>query len=187
LDSKKYEKIISVAGSLISKKGYNGTSFQGIADKVGIHKTTIFHYFRNKEDLLLKVLERSVEEVNSNLRQIVSDEGLGPEEKLKRALNNHLRLMLGKYADNVNAYLYELRNLSPKNRRKYLEKRKMYEKDFRKIVDEMKGRGYFDGLDSKIVTFGILGMLNWVIKWYKKSGPLGAEDISDIFYRMLVK
>ena len=36
---------------------------------------------------------------------------------------------------------------------------------FKKIIAEMKAKGYFNGLDTKIVTFGLLGMLNWVAKW----------------------
>ncbi len=51
----------------------------------------------------------------------------------------------------------------------------------------MKTEGYFNGLNTKIVTFGLLGMLNWVAKWYKSDGPLGVEDISNIFYRMIAR
>jgi AcrR family transcriptional regulator len=183
----KYEKIISVAAALIRQKGYNGTSLQEIANKIGINKSSIFHYFRNKEELLLRVLERSVNEVNSDLRKIVSNNELTFGEKLKEAFNNHLTSMIEKHADNVNAYLYELGNLSRKNQRIYLEKRKSYGKDFEKIIAGMKTEGYFGGLNTKIVTFGLLGMLNWAAKWFKKDGPLTAREVSDIFCRMVTK
>lgn len=183
----KYEKIISVAAALIRRKGIKGSSFQEIANKVGIHKSTVFYYFKSKEELLLRILEKSVNEVNSELRRITSNNELKPEEKLKEAFNSHLTLMTGKHSDSVNAYLYEFRNLSKKNRKIYLEKRKAYEKDFEKIIAEMKTKGYFDGLNTKIITYGILGMLNWVVKWYKTDGPLTIEEIADIFYKMAVK
>lgn len=79
----------------------------------------------------------------------------------------------------------ELRSLSKKKQAVYLSKRKKYEKDFEKIIGEMKKNGYFSGLDKKIITFGILGMLNWVTKWYKSNGPLTVKDISNIFYQMI--
>lgn len=75
----------------------------------------------------------------------------------------------------------ELRSLSKKNQATYLSKRKKYGKDFEKIIGEMEKRGYFNGLDKKIITFGILGMLNWVTKWYKSEEPLTVKDISNIF------
>jgi AcrR family transcriptional regulator len=86
----KYEEIISVAAGLIRREGYNGTSFQEIANKVVIHKSTIFHDVRNKEELLLRILEASVDEVNSDLRKIVSKNELKPKEKLKEAFDNHI-------------------------------------------------------------------------------------------------
>jgi len=181
----KYEKIISVAADLINQKGYRGTSFQEIGDKVGIHKSTLFHYFKNKEELLLRILEKSVDEVNSDLTDITNNKQLKPEEKLRQAFDNHLISMTRKHTDSVNVYLYELRNLSKKNQKIYVTKRKKYEEDFKNIIVEMKGQGYFSGLDTKIVAFGLLGMLNWVAKWYKNDGPLGIEEISDIFYRLI--
>jgi TetR/AcrR family transcriptional regulator, cholesterol catabolism regulator len=181
----KYEKILSVAGALITQKGYNGTSFQEIADGVGIHKTTLFHYFRNKEELLLRILEKSVDEVNLDISKIANSNKLEPQEKLRKLFDHQLTTMLYKHSDNVNAYLYELRNLSEKNRRKYLKKRKRYENCFKKIIAEMKTKGYFNGLDTKIVTFGLLGMLNWVAKWYKKDGAKSINEVSNIFYRVV--
>ncbi len=181
----KRDKIVSVAADLINRKGYRGTSFQEIADRVGIHKSTLFHYFKNKEQLLLRVLEKSVDEVNSDLTSITNNRRLKAEEKLKQAFDNHLTSMTRKHPNSVNAYLYELKNLSNKNQKIYLTKRKRYEQDFERIIVEMKRQGYFNKLDSKIVTFGLLGMLNWVAKRYKDDGRLNIEQISDIFYKMI--
>jgi len=182
----RYEMILSVASKLIAKKGYAGTSLQEIADKVYLHKSSLFHYFKNKEELLLKILEKSMEEVNTSLQKITLNKELSSEEKLKKAIDNHL-ILLTEYLDIVNIYLNETRNLSRKYRSIYLEERKKYGKTFEKIVVEMKTKGYFKGLDTEIVTFGILGMLNWVVKWYKRKKPLNVKEIADIFYKMLMK
>jgi len=101
------------------------------------------------------------------------------------AISNHL-ILLTEYIDNVNIYLNEIRSLSKKNRSIYLRKRKRYEKDFIKIVMEMKRKGHFEGLDTRIVTFGILGMLNWVVKWYRKEGGLTVKKIGNIFGEIIM-
>jgi AcrR family transcriptional regulator len=181
----KYEKILSLAPKLIAKEGYDGTSFQEIANEVGLHKSSLFHYFKNKEELLLKILQKPIDEVNSNLRKIINNKKLEPEEKFKMAVHNHLKL-LTEYIDNVNIYLNEIRSLSRKNQLIYLGKRKRYAKDFMEIVKEMKAKRYFDGLNTKIVTFGLLGMLNWTVKWYKKDGNLNVETIANIFCEMIL-
>jgi AcrR family transcriptional regulator len=182
----KYEKILSVAGRLISQKGFKGTSLQKISDEVGLHKSSLFHYFRNKEELLLRILEHSTDEVSAELGKILEGQTIEPEEKLKRAIDNHLTL-LSKNFDRVNVYLNQIGNLSKKNQKIYLKKRKRYEKDLEKIVVEMGKKGYFKGLDRKIVTLGLLGMLNWVAKWFKSDGRLTIQEVSHTFYGMLTK
>jgi len=186
MKSRKHRKILSVAASLISKKGFKGTSLQEIADKVGLHKSTLFHYFKNKEELLLEILTKAIDEVSLNLKRIIAEKEIAPEEKLKKAIGSHL-ILLSEHFDNVNVYLNDFRSLSKKNQAVYLDKRKEYQKDFEKIIVEMKRKGHFKGLDSTIVTFGLLGMLNWVIKWYHPEGSLSPTEIGDVFYRMVTK
>ena len=176
--------IVNVAAKLIAKKGYGGTSFQEIADIVKLHKSSLFHYFGSKEELLLKILEKPILEVGTNLGNIVRDKELEPEEKLKKAIDNHLKT-LTEHLDTVNIFLNEIRNLSKKNGLVYLKRRKNYEEEFTKIIREMKSKGHFKGLDPKIVTLGLLGMLNWAVKWYRKKGALSLREISNIFYRIL--
>jgi hypothetical protein len=80
-----------------------------------------------------------------------------------------------------------MKMLPAKYRKIYTQKRRNYEKYFETIVAEMKGRGYFEGLDEKIVTFGILGMLNSIPRWYRPEGELTIKEVSDILFKMIVK
>ena len=172
----------------MSTRGYKGTTLQEIADRVGIHKSTIFHYFSSKEQLLLEILKISVEEVTAQLNKILGDRQLVPEKKLREAMRNHLRMLTG-HMDNVNVYLSEMHFLSSPSKQKYLETRKHYEECFIGLVKEMKksDRKYFAGQDPKVVAYGILGMCNWVVKWYKKEGRYRPDQIADIFYGMITQ
>jgi AcrR family transcriptional regulator len=181
----KYEQILVAAADLFSTEGYAGTSFQKIADKVGLHKTTLFHYVKNKDELLLLVLEQTGENVKVGLAEIRHLDHLGPEEKLKLAIRNHLNLLWKN--SHILAISSNQMKVLPKNRiARYIEKRNAYLKDFRAIILEMKAKGYFDNLDDKIVTLGVLGMLNWVPKWYKPGGRFTLEEVADTLYSMIV-
>ena len=181
----KEQKLLKIAAHLISREGYNKISFQRIADKSGLHKSSLFHYFKNKEDLLLKILEQFFGEADIKLEEIIKDPTLKPEEKLKKAFVNHLKLLI-EYSDNTRVYLNELKNLSKRNRGVYMKEREKYEQDLEKIVVQLKRKGYFDGLNTKTVTFGLLGMLNTVARWYKKDGSLGHAEIARTFYKMIL-
>ena len=182
------QKIIATASRLMSQKGYRGTSLQELADRVRISKSTLFHYFKNKEEILLEVLKISLEEVAGNLDRIVNDTTTSPELKLKLAISNHLAL-LTKYSYNVNVYLSDIRYLSPKKKREYLSIRKNYESLFEQIIKGIQetDKRNFEGMDSKIITFAILGMCNWVSRWFRKGGPFEIQDISDTFFKLIIQ
>jgi AcrR family transcriptional regulator len=177
----KRKTIVAVAGRLISEKGYKGASLQEIANLVGIHKSSLFHYFKNKEELLLAVLRIATEDTTNNLNLILKDNSLSPQE-------NHLKLLV-KYRDNVNVYHNEIRFLSDKKREKYIEARRYYAACFEQIVNEIRDEdsGLFEGLDPKVITFGILGMCNWTIKWFSDSGRMSPEEIAEVFYQMITR
>ncbi|MFC1533193.1 TetR/AcrR family transcriptional regulator [Thermodesulfobacteriota bacterium] len=179
------EKIIRISSRLMSQNGYKGTSIQEIADLVGIHKTTFFHYFKNKEELLVAIVKIGIHENLLELENIVKNMALSPEEKLKQAISAHLT-SLTKYQNSSTIYLSEGRFLSQKNKKEYFETRKHYSSYFEEIVKGLDSPK-FKGLDKRMVTFGIMGMLNWVVRWYKKSGQYSIDDIADIFYQMIIK
>jgi hypothetical protein len=37
------------------------------------------------------------------------------------------------------------------------------------------------------MAYGILGMYNWLIQWYRRDGPLSIEDIHQTFANMLLR
>jgi len=182
----KQEQISEIAAELISTEGYKGTSLQKIADKVGVHKSTLFHYIKSKKDLLVHILEQSGDTLAANLERLSSLKELKPEEKLRAAFEYHLSSVIEDIGG-LNIYLYEMKMLPPKYRKIYTQKRKNYEKYFETIVTEMKKSGFFEGLDAKVVTFAILGMLNSIPRWYRPEGRLTIKEVSDILFKIIVK
>lgn len=55
--TKKKEQILTVALSLFSKDGFDGTSTNKIAKEAGVSEGLIFRHFKNKEGLLAAILE----------------------------------------------------------------------------------------------------------------------------------
>lgn len=50
------EQILIAALSVLSGRGYDGTTVQRIADEIGMTKTGVLHHFRSREVLLLEAL-----------------------------------------------------------------------------------------------------------------------------------
>lgn len=56
---KKRAELLRAALVLFGEKGFEGTTMDAIASKVGVSKATLYMYCENKEDLLVQVLQQS--------------------------------------------------------------------------------------------------------------------------------
>lgn len=52
------EKILQISIEKISKKGYDNVSIRSIAQDVGIKESSIYNHYKNKEDILDKILKK---------------------------------------------------------------------------------------------------------------------------------
>jgi AcrR family transcriptional regulator len=67
------QRILQVALELLAERGYEGTTLQQVADRVGLHKSSLFHHFRSKEELAREVYRGSVERLLKRLEPILAE------------------------------------------------------------------------------------------------------------------
>jgi hypothetical protein len=60
-----------------------------------------------------------------------------------------------------------------------------YDRTIERVVREGIEAGRLRPMPANLVVFGILGMCNWLHKWYKPQGPLGPAQIADVFVDLL--
>lgn len=76
------EIILEIGVELICGRGYNGFSYQHIADRLNVKKAAIHYHFPAKEDLALAVVERQREKIYSALRFVDDDTAADVFERL---------------------------------------------------------------------------------------------------------
>jgi AcrR family transcriptional regulator len=89
------QRILEVTEEFLGERGYDGTRLHLIAQRVGIQKASLFHYFPSKEDLYRAVLDEGVGETEHTIAQVLEQEG-EPLEKI--------RSLIGAYVDLVAAH-----------------------------------------------------------------------------------
>jgi TetR/AcrR family transcriptional repressor of nem operon len=67
------DQLLDAAQNLIQQRGYNGFSYEDLAQAVGIRKPSIHHHFPKKEDLGVRVVRRYAERFQSMLEAIQHD------------------------------------------------------------------------------------------------------------------
>lgn len=89
------ERILEVAEDFLGERGYDGTRLHLIAERVGIQKASLFHYFPSKEDLYHAVLDEGFGETQQMLTQVLAMQA----EPLAK-----VRLLIEAYVDVVAAH-----------------------------------------------------------------------------------
>ena len=181
----KEDLILAESARLFRQKGFNATTMDEIAAAVGLSKASVFHYFDTKEAILYKLTKPALEIGVNSMREIVESD-LTPEEKVRKALWNHLGQI-----DHYSPRLFtlsgqDLNCVSDKMRKEMAPLMAKYERLWREIITEGVNAGQFrPDLNIKLITYAILGMCNYMLDWYKKGGALSAAQVTDQYIELI--
>jgi AcrR family transcriptional regulator len=85
--SKKRLEIIKASEKRFIRHGLHKTTLDEIARDLRIGKSTLYHYFKSKEDLYSQTLENQFAEYITEVRNILKDENLSNEDITKKYLS----------------------------------------------------------------------------------------------------
>lgn len=69
------QAILTAAGTLFLEQGYEHFSLRKVAERIGYSATTIYLYFRNKDDLIFSVVDEGYERFTQQLAAAVESQG----------------------------------------------------------------------------------------------------------------
>ncbi|MGQ5522355.1 TetR/AcrR family transcriptional regulator [Chitinimonas sp. PSY-7] len=105
------ERIVDAAEALVQQVGFNGFSYEDIAQKVGIKKPSVHHHFPTKVELVVVMTQRYTHRFREQLLRIEGIHPRGPDrlqayaELFASTFANHRRLcvcgMLGAETDSL--------------------------------------------------------------------------------------
>lgn len=200
------EDIIEAAAEILKQKGYEATTMKDIASEVDLTAASLYHHFKNKNALLLAVLEGGMDYAIQQLTPIATSDRPATE-KLREMIGVHV-VSLTEHTAVGAAMIFEIGALigikSPptdgKMARKTIEefadrraaffsRRDHFEALFLEVVQAGINDGEFRPVDVPIFVKTMMGAHNWVGVWYRPDGRLDgpevADHMADIFLRAL--
>src|SRR5258706_15197576 len=172
------EEIIAAAAKVFQTKGYHGGTVQDIAGAVGLLKGSLYHPVKSKEDLRYLIVKEPIARIYERGTEIAAS-GLPAGEKLRRAIGAHLEAF-DRHYPHLFVYLHEREEMKRRFREQFKLSPKQYERCWQQILREGVKSGEFrPDLDVQVVSYGLLGMLNWLYKWYDPRGRLGVREVAD--------
>jgi len=146
-------------------------------------KGNLYYYFRNKEEILFACHQHSLDRLIDLLDEI-DRAGLGAKERLRRLIVAFVHTILDEL--HGTALLMDLEALSPAHRKTVIARRDQLDHGMRRVLEEGTAAGVFVAGDPKLLSFAILGAVNWIPRWYKPEGPATSQEIADRFAEYLM-
>ena len=107
-------------------------------------------------------------------------------EKLRLAMQNHLQQFDRHCLEMTIGLRDELLDTSDEVRRSMARIWKQYERLWVRLVADGQASGEFDTLgDPRMIAFGILGMCNWLARWYDPRKQVSIDEIIATYHRIV--
>lgn len=81
---KRKQEILEKALDVFINEGYEDVTFQKIADRCGITRTTLYIYFNNKREIFLWSIKQLLSGIENEVNLIQNDKSLTSEETLRK-------------------------------------------------------------------------------------------------------
>lgn len=172
------------AAEVFHRLGYAEATLEDVAQEVGINRATLYYYVGTKEELLVALLDQPIEQLRVRLEEI-AESPEPPSAQLARALREYGTGLAEQpelavfVAENVHRAMK-----GPEGDRiRYNADR--YGRVLAAIIAAGTAAGEFrSDIDPPVAVRGVLGMFNWMPRWFDPSGPRSLVEISEDFVEL---
>jgi AcrR family transcriptional regulator len=170
-------EVYRTAAEIILRKGYDATSINDIANALGMTKAGLYHYINGKKELLFDIMNFGLDELE--------DEVVTPAESIAEAgarlrfiIASHARLVTKGHGA-ITILVDEITALTPAQNRRITARKRAHFDRLRDLLNELKSAGRLNEVDTTVATFSLLGMINWLSRWFRQDGALTEEQVAE--------
>jgi AcrR family transcriptional regulator len=183
--NERWLSILEGANVVFRREGYARARLEDVAAEVGINRASLYYYVGTKEELLVALVEQPAYEMTKHC-----DEAL----RTNRPADDKLRSALRAFIEDLQAYP-ELNLLFSESQHiatipeaaPIVDNADAYGKTLLAIITEGVATKVFrSDLDPRLVMLGVLGMHNWIHRWYVPQGRNTLDEIGDVFAEMVL-
>ncbi len=153
-------KILHAAKELFMQKGFEDTSIRNIAEKIEYSPTTIYLYFKDKDDIFCELHREGFALLNQYFRPLahVSD----PYERLKAINKAYITFAM------ENGELYDLMFIINAPMKSIKKDESDWEEGSRAFaflvntIQECISKGYFSGMQPEVLAFTVWSMVHGI-------------------------
>ena len=169
----KREAVLRTAARFFNEKGYHATSLDDVASALNVTKPTIYHYFANKDEILMECTRRGLNALAQSMRATDQD-GFTGAEALEAMMMAHAFEMMDDFGICVARTQDHL--LAPESRSQFRALKREIDALIRRTIARGMADGSLEVPDVRIAAFTLGLALNSLGSWFRPDGPMGREE-----------
>ncbi|PND54352.1 TetR family transcriptional regulator [Mycobacterium sp. ENV421] len=179
------QRVLSESTEIFSRRGFRATSMNEIAAAVGLSKPTLYHYFRSKEELLVRLYLNMLDESLEMGRKTVA-EADSPLAAIRNLIGSRVVYTCRNQAL-LTVCFEEEHELPVELLTEVLQRRRAYEGLFLAALQDHLAQhpGVLVGMSATVYMNMCLGAANWCYKWFRAEGAASPEELGEQIARSL--
>lgn len=181
--AKRRHEIFHKVVNVFLKQGFHETSMQEIAQAAGLGKSTLYDYFRTKDEILVYFFEDQFGDMADSTQKIAL-QNLSADKRLRQVMEQYLENL------QANKSLFmkltaESQRLKPESQKKIQDKRHAFQDMIRALIDEGIREGVFRKVNSLLAARLLLSAMTPVVYGSRFTGTPQEmlKDTLDIFFK----
>lgn len=149
-----------------------------VADACDLSKATLYHYYRDKDEMLVSIADEHVSRLVDLVKSVERDEAVAPKHRLEALITRFLI----EYSDAQNSHRVlteDVKFLPERDRERILNKERVVVRGFAEAIAVREPKLKEVALEKPVAML-LFGMLNWMFTWLKPNGRLSHESIAPI-------
>lgn len=170
------KEIYKVATKTLWQKGYDKTTIRDIAKATDMTTAGLYYYFKSKEELLFQILDGHMDDILTKIGKI-SPAACSPLELIKQYIVHQVDIYCNdKYRSKL--ILNDDDCLTGEWHKQIKEKQRKYLLFWRTALENYCREKELSCNDIAIDAHCLVGMCNWIYRWYDPKGRVKPEDLS---------
>ena len=172
----KRERTIDAAVELFYERGYQNSSLDAVAERLGVTKPFIYVHFSGTAELLAELCSRGIASSLDAMDSIAAMAGT-PAEKLAELGRRFVTAVL-ESQKHIAIFTREEKNLAPADYDRISQMRRDFDRKLTNLLNAGVADGSFEIADTRLAALAIGGMVSWAYVWYRPHGRLDLASVS---------
>jgi AcrR family transcriptional regulator len=176
--------VLAAASHVFADVGYEKATLEDVAREVGINRATLYYYVGTKEELLVSLLTEPIATVTSRLEEDAGRDAPA-DEKLAAALRGYVKTL----DEHPELFIFLSENvhtaMTGPDAEELVSEADRYGRILTGVIRDGQKAGVFrQDVDPQTSVLAILGMFNWMHRWYRPDGRRSLIEIGEDLIRL---